>query len=133
MPSAALRPCSGGCGARVARGYCPSCRRTQRRGTAHERGYTAAWQRFRVWFIGSLVELGISPVCGATMPGGPSNIISQCAASGLRTGDRLHFHHEPPLTDAERDDPHAVMNPLRIVLACARCHNSATAKESRAA
>ncbi len=131
MPSAALRPCASGCGARVQRGSCPSCsRRIQtRRGTAFQRGYTPAWQRFRVWFIAQLVELNIAPVCGTSLPGGPSSQHSVCRAQGIRNGERLHLDHEPPLREHERHDPHAVMNPQRIVLLCATCHNTKTAKE----
>ncbi len=50
-------------------------------------------------------------------------------AQGIRNGERLHLDHEPPLREHERHDPHAVMNPQRIVLLCATCHNTKTAKE----
>jgi hypothetical protein len=63
------------------------------------------------------------------MPGGPSSQHSICRAQGLLNGERLHLDHDPPLRDEERHDPRAVMDPLRIVLLCATCHNTKTARE----
>jgi hypothetical protein len=130
MPNAALRPCKGLCGARVVSGYCAACarRQQQRRGTAHSRGYTAQWQRFRVWFMSALVDEGISPVCGAILPDGPYPSMSACRHQGLKTGQPLHLHHEPPLQDHERGVIRAVCDPQRIVLLCERCHNALSAK-----
>lgn len=48
MP-AALRVCSAGCGALVAKGKCTACagERERERGTRQERGYGAPWERIR--------------------------------------------------------------------------------------
>lgn len=80
-----------------------------------------------------LIEAGVSPVCGATLPGGPQTNDSQCQASGLLTfqsadGSDLQQDHEPRLTEAERRDPHAVCDPLRIQLLCRSCHSAKTAR-----
>lgn len=130
MPSAALRPCLGLCGARVARGFCPACskRQQQKRGSAHARGYTAQWQKFTVLFKAMMIDEGIAPVCGAILPDGPDPHMSDCRARGLKTGQSLHLHHEPPLQDHERGIIRAVCDPLRIVLLCATCHNALSAK-----
>ena len=129
MPMAPLRPCAGGCGAKVKAGRCSSCARAteQRRGSASARGYTSAWHRFCLWVQGQMVLLGILPVCGAILPGGPVTTDSQCKAAGLLTfrsadGSALHHDHEPPLTEAERRDASKVCDPMRLQLLCASCH-----------
>ena len=136
MPTAALRACSR-CGARNA-GPCPTCSRQneQRRGTAHARGYTFRdWVPFRRRFLAALVEAGITPCCGASLPTGPRPDASQCRAAGLLTftsadGSSLHLDHEPALHDYERKDPIAICDPNRIVLLCRACHGSKTAREA---
>lgn len=128
MPSALLRICS--CGAFVC-GRCPICaaKVDQYRGSAASRGYDAGWNRFRQVFINKLIALHIVPVCGAALPGGPNGSASRCKAEGLLTGDDLHTDHEPPLTDAERSNPRAVCNSLRVQLLCQSCHSAKTARE----
>ena len=83
-----------------------------------------------------LVDAGITPVCGASLPTGPGPEHSQCHAAGLYAytsadGSSLHLDHEPPLQDHERQDVQAVCDPARIVLLCQSCHATKTAKESR--
>lgn len=58
MPSAAMRPCSGGCGALVVHsGKCAACKRRTRvisdskRPNAHQRGYDRRWKRERLLFL----------------------------------------------------------------------------------
>ncbi len=133
MPTAPLRPCAyPGCPVRVTRGHCPTHRRTLDlyRGSASSRGYDSHWSKvFRPQYFAQLVALGIPPVCGARLPDGPASTHSRCQADGLLNGDTLHLDHEPPLTDAERKDRHAVCDRRRIVLLCSSCHSLKTATE----
>jgi hypothetical protein len=128
MPTAALRPCATpGCLELVARGHCLQHARhhEQRRGSAHQRGYTSYWHHvFRPSFISLLVQAGISPVCGAALPDGPRTSHSRCQAEGRLTGIDLHLHHQPPLEDWERSDRARVCDPRRIQLLCPSCHNA---------
>jgi hypothetical protein len=108
--------------------------REQARGSAHERGYTAAWTKWRPAFRQALISQGIYPSCGAALPTGPRTQDSQCKAQGLlvsrsQDGTDLHFDHEPPLTDDERKDPRKVMDANRIQLLCSACHSVKTANE----
>src|SRR5688572_19826502 len=133
MPSAALRPCAGGCGARVPKGRCPSCSRQNRTGLTYAEGWWLTWRRT---FREELISLGILPICGATMPDGPTLNPSRCRDQGLITGTStkgtdLHFHHEPELTRAEALNKDAVCDKNRIVLLCDTCHNSETANAHR--
>jgi len=105
---AAFRPCATpGCPELVPSGPCP---------------------RFRRRFVADLVWAGIAPVCGATLPGGPAMTASACQRDGRLTGTRLHLHHDPPLTDAERGDVAAVCDPRRVGFLCESCHNAETAR-----
>jgi hypothetical protein len=135
MPESALRPCAAGCGVRVTAGRCPACsRRTeQRRGSAAARGYGHHWQAFRRRFVARLVELGIVPVCGASLPTGPKTTDSLCVADGLLNGEDLDLDHDPPLTDEERKDVRAVCDMNRIQMLCGRrCHPIKTARQQKA-
>lgn len=105
----------------------------RRRGSAHDRGYTASWRRFIGYFRRLLLREGIAPVCGAALPGGPTMSESRCKAEGRLSAVRLHLHHDPPLTRAEREDKRAVEDPLRVGFLCQRCHNAATARAGRPA
>lgn len=83
-----------------------------------------------------LVEAGVPPVCGAALPGGPRSTDSLCRSRGLLTfhnpdGSDLHLDHEPPLTDAERQDASAVCDPLRVQLLCRHDHSAKTLRERR--
>ena len=136
MPTAALRPCAGGCGARVPSGRCAACaaRVEQRRGSAHARGYTHAWALFRPQFIAALVYSGVVPTCGASLPTGPHSSDSRCLTQGLHVfanedGSDLHLDHEPPLAEAERSDISIVCDPQRIQLLCRTCHAAKTRRE----
>jgi hypothetical protein len=127
MPLAPLRQCAkASCSQLVVRGYCPDHQRTieQRRGTAHQRGYSYFWSAiFRPYYLSRLVDLQIPPVCGARLPNGPSRTdLSQCQRQGLLTGTNLQLHHEPPLEDWERSDRARVCDERRIVVLCATCH-----------
>jgi hypothetical protein len=122
MPNAPLRFCpSPRCTQRVARGYCSQ----HRRPSAHKRGYTKQWDRFRtVYFPAMLVEKGIPPCCGARLASGPSRH-STCAAAGLVNFEGLELHHEPPLQDWEREHPHLVCDPDRVEFLCKPDHAAA--------
>lgn len=76
-----------------------------------------------------LVEAGVLPICGASLPGGPQTSDSRCQADGLQNGEDLHLDHEPPLTDAERLDARIVCDPLRIQLLCGVDHSRKTRLE----
>ncbi len=131
MPSAPLRPCAGGCGARVTAGRCARCARQteQRRGSASSRGYGAVWDAFRPQFIAQLIAAGIVPVCGAALPDGPRTQDSRCKAAGMLTFEGLHLDHDPPLRAHERCDVHAVCDARRIQLLCAVDHTAKTNRE----
>lgn len=131
MPTAALRPCAGHCGAYVPKGRCAACSRQteQQRGSSHQRGYTKAWHAFRKRFVDMLVDQGILPVCGATLPGGPVTTDSTCKAAKHWNAEYLHLDHEPPLRDDERHDVSKVCDPLRVQLLCARDHGVKTRRE----
>lgn len=140
MPTRSVSPCLGRCGrvGRFTAGRCPACARVvdRRRGSAHDRGYGASWRAFRPQFIGQLVDAGVLPVCGAVLPGGPTTEDSSCKAQGLLTfqsddGTDLHLDHEPPLQPHERQDPRAVMDPLRLQLLCRADHSRKTLREQR--
>lgn len=135
-----LRPCAEPrCPELVARGRCAQHGRQkeQRRGTAHQRGYTwHEWQPFRRRFLAALVDAGVLPVCGAALPTGPTTRDSACREAGLFTytsadGSSLHLDHEPPLEDWERHDMTRVCDEKRIVLLCHRCHGIKTGSEAR--
>lgn len=138
MPSGALRPCPCGCHRLVRKGRCSTSARSieQARGTATQRGYGAAWRAFRPQFIGLLLGAGIPPICGAALPDGPTSTADTCLAEGKHThnnqdGSSLHFDHDPPLADYERQDIAAVCDPKRIMLRCRDHHTAKTVKESR--
>ncbi len=123
--------CPSGCGTPLPPGTpCPTCRATRpKRPTASARGYNRAWLYFKPAYVGMLITLGITPVCGAALPAGPDTQDSKCKAARLltwasRDGSALHLDHVPPLTDAERRDESKVCDPLRIQLLCASCHNA---------
>lgn len=129
MPERALRACAGGCGALVASGRCPNCRRTvnQARPNSSQRGYGWTWVNWP--YLEMLIEAGIEPVCGAVLPGGPVTSNSQCKAAARNTltsqdGSKLHRNHVPPLEDWEREHPSRVMDPNRIELLCRECHSA---------
>lgn len=79
----------------VDRGHCPdhARQRDRRRGSAASRGYDAKWTRVVTAFYCALVEAGIPPVCGATLPDVPSTGDSLCAAEGLQTFQPLDCDH----------------------------------------
>lgn len=132
MPTAAMRPCRvRGCSTV---GPCATHSRSkqtdERRGSASSRGYGAAWARFRPQFRDMLTAAGIVPCCGAALPDGPQTQDSTCKAKGRVNFDELHFDHEPPLTDAERQSPSIVCDPRRIQLLCGADHNRKRAREA---
>ena len=138
MPHGTCHPCVPGCPVLLPRGVqrCPihARQQEQQRGTAHQRGYNRSWLAFRPRFIAALVQAGILPVCGAALPNGPRTRDSHCRDAGLFTytsadGSSLHLDHEPALEDWERQHPAIVCDPTRIVLKCASCHQTKTARE----
>lgn len=146
MPTAALKPCVvNGCPELTEGGRCPTHRTQveQRRGSAFYRGYGSsqgsAWQVFRRRFKALLIAQDIPPVCGATLPGGPVTQDSLCKQQGRLTftannGQDLHYDHEPPLTEQERQrartgDRSAFDDPLRIQLLCRDCDTAKTNRQ----
>lgn len=129
MPVAATRLCPGGCGALVTRGRCQACTRRVLPGSTTERGYDGMWRRFRKRYVSLLVQQGIVPCCGATLPNGPQCGPTECQQQRLITVSNLHLDHEPPLRDAERRDPRKVCDPLRVRLLCQREHGMKSRRE----
>jgi 5-methylcytosine-specific restriction endonuclease McrA len=111
---------------------CDGCRRAAQRlrPSAHSRGYTKQWSRFRrETFPSLLVAAGVVPGCGSRLPGIPSPH-SACARDGVvNLDDALHLDHDPPLEDWERDEPSRVQDPERCGFLCARCHGAKTRGE----
>lgn len=137
LATKALTTCATpGCHVLVASGHCPAHTKARDRFRRDRRtiNYAATWWLiFRDQFRQQLLALDILPVCGATLPGGPSAHMSACKAEKrqtLRSADRtdLHFHHEPELTPEEAMDRQKVCDPMRIVLLCRSCHSQATMK-----
>lgn len=132
MPSALLRSCASiGCPTLVVSGRCAIHARAteQRRGSAAARGYDAGWRAFRIWFRHRLIAAHVVPVCGATLPGGPSMRDSQCRAAGRLNDGRLQLDHDPPLTEGERHDARAVCDIRRVGFLCHTCHSAKTLRE----
>ena len=82
------------CRNKVHAGRCATCQASASasapKASAHARGYTRAWDRFRLQqFPALLLDAGIVPACGARLQGGPSPY-STCAADGVVT-----FHEKP--------------------------------------
>jgi len=108
----------------------------QRRGSSTARGYDGSWQRFRRFFVGVLIQAGIVPACGASLPGGPDTASwSQCVKQGLINGEDLHVDHEPPLTADERaraaaGDRSAIDDRYRVGMLCRDCHDAKTKQQS---
>lgn len=76
-----------------------------------------------------LIQAGIAPSCGASLPGGPAAPYSLCLLAGRINGTDLHLDHTPPLRDEERSDWRRVCDPLRVVFYCSTCHNRKTQRE----
>lgn len=142
MPSAMLRACAEpGCPELTRATRCPAHEKAReaedrtRRGTATERGYDSRhWRPFRERFKAMLIQAGIAPVCGASLPGGPAMTASRCRAEGRLVernpdGSDLHVDHDPPLTDAERSDWRKVCDVHRVGLLCKSDHAVKTARE----
>lgn len=137
MPTAALKPCAGGCGELVRRGRCTSCSSTGQKRRRESRPFTYSelwWRSWRETFVGTLVNAGIVPICGASLRG-PSRA-SQCAANGLETwasrdGTGLHLHHDPELTEDEKarianGERLIACDENRVALVCRSCHSIET-------
>lgn len=107
MPTRALRPCAApNCAALVTRGYCAAhghrTRTLERwRGSSTERGYDAAWRRFRAWFIQQ-----------------PENVM--CA--DCKQEFTQEVHHVKKL----RDFPELRLNPANCRGLCKACHSART-------
>jgi len=137
MPTAALRPCLGRCGKRVSTRRCGPCAAKQDRwrGTSQDRGYGSPWRHFVAYIRDRFVELGIPIVCGASLPDGPdTKAWSRCARDGRINGEALHLDHEPPLTEAERQDAlfgdrRAVDDEKRVGWLCSECHRLKTSAQ----
>ena len=137
MPSALLKPCGvkgGGCPELVIEGLCPEHSRQNEsyRGSAASRGYDSHWSKvFRPAFFAALIAAGVTPVCGAALPDGPSMADSECAAAGLLNAEKLHVDHSPPLATWERQHRKRVEDMSRVGLLCRSCHARKTQRESR--
>ena len=131
MPAPLLRQCGApGCTELTTGARCPAHQRaaSRARGSASARGYDARWRRFRRLVAGRMMRLGIAPVCGASLPGGPDvRRLSRCAAAGRLEAEHLELHHEPPLAEHERQDVRAVCCLTRVGFLCRRCHSAVTA------
>ena len=79
-----------------------------------------------------MIRLGIAPVCGAALPGGPPMTDSQCKAAGRLNASRLHLDHNPPLRPEERQDRHAVEDMHRVGWLCVTCHAARTRRQMTA-
>jgi hypothetical protein len=127
MPARLKRPCAfaGGCPALVDSGYCAEHQPKSARASASQRGYGVAWRRFVVWMRKRMLKLGIVPVCGASLPGGPDlSLVSRCRQAKVLTAKGLHLHHEPALRPEERTSERAVCDPARVGFLCVTCHNA---------
>ena len=137
MPTAALHPCHAPrCAALTPGRYCPDHAQPidNGRATAHARGYTRSWHRFRRGFVATLANADIMPCCGAALPGGPTTLDSRCKTEGRLTftsegHTALHLDHEPPLMPHERADMSAVCDPMRVQLLCSTCHAGKTNRQ----
>jgi 5-methylcytosine-specific restriction enzyme A len=110
MPTRPLRPCSQpGCPALVQSGRCLVHKREQRRphderrGTAHERGYGARWQRVRKTFLAA------HPLCRS------------CEHAGRLTPAKVVDHIVPHRGNMELFWDRANWAPM-----CAPCHDRKT-------
>jgi 5-methylcytosine-specific restriction protein A len=122
VPSA-LRVCPHpGCPELTRGGPCPEHARDSRVGSAWRRGYDAAWQQLRDRVRRRLIALGISPICGARLPGAELTTHSRCAAEG-RDVPGTHYDHIEPFVGL--DDPRR-LDPLNLQLLCASCHSRKT-------
>jgi 5-methylcytosine-specific restriction endonuclease McrA len=130
-----LRYCSANphCPNKVRSGSCSACKQAQpsRKESAHARGYTRQWERFRtITFPNLLLDQGIPSICGARLAPGPSPH-SQCSKAGVVTMQGLELDHDPPLSMEERSQPSKVLDPWRVQYLCKRCHAVKTNKERR--
>jgi 5-methylcytosine-specific restriction protein A len=113
-------------------GLCPTHRsaREERRGSAHDRGYTSRWERFRLWFLNRLNALavrgiGVGAICGGRLPGAPVTTHSRCLAEGRVNAIGLQVDHIQP----HRGDQRLMFDPLNLQVLCAQCHAVKTATE----
>lgn len=106
MPSTAKRFCSApGCSAIVSGGRCPAHSRERERGGSTERGYNAAWQRFRAVYLKS------HPLC------------CDCLEAD-RVTVATDIHHVLKL--AQRPELKYEASNLRAL--CKACHDARTAR-----
>lgn len=116
-----------GCPRTVDRGHCSGHQRQrdQRRGSAASRGYDGKWNRLVAAFYAALVDAGIPPVCGATLPSVPPTGDSLCAAEGLQTFTPLDCDH---IEAHEGQGDPRFWNMANLQLLChGRCHARKTA------
>lgn len=102
MPDAPLRPCAEpGCPALVGGGRCQAHarQRDQRRGTAHQRGYTYRWSQY------SQAWLRRFPLCGLRVDGLLHDEHSQCVREGRITAAACTDHILGPKHGGDFWDP----------------------------
>lgn len=124
MPVAPLRPClSPRCRGRVRSGYCRDCARgrEQQRGSAHARGYTRRWERYRkAW-------LAEHPICG-DRASTRSTAHSRCWKERRVVAAR-HVDHITP----HEGDQELFWDSANHQSLCASCHSRKTIAELRGA
>lgn len=138
MPAALGRPCPTPACAHILHGTepCPThghrtARYDRQRGSAWRRGYGHEWRIFRLQVRRRMIQLGIVPVCGAALPGGPLMTDSRCKAEGRLTDGALHLDHDPPLRAEERHDPRTVCDSTRVGWLCGACHAARTRRQQQ--
>lgn len=124
MPNAPARPCTyPGCGRLTLKGRCDQHRRTEAkqydkaRGSAHERGYTSQWTRYRAAWLRD------HPLCGDRR-NGTSTQHSYCAEQGYVVAASVVDHIKP-----HRGDMGLFWDAENHQSLCAPCHNRKTATE----
>ncbi len=101
-----------------------------RRGTAHQRGYTARWARHRQHFLDEQFRLNVprAGLCGARLPGAAMTQDSECQTSGLITLGQVADHILP--VSGPNDPTFYVLTALQWL--CAPCHDKKRQRERHA-
>ena len=125
MPTAPPRPCTfPGCGTLTFSGRCDKHKRVearqhdQQRGSAHSRGYTAQWQRYRAHWLRE------HPLCGERVDGKRYPEHSYCAQQDAVVAGDVVDHIRP-----HRGDECLMWGEDNHQTLCRPCHNRKTATE----
>lgn len=117
-PQALQRPCARpGCHNLVDSGLCDDCarERERQRGSAHARGYTRRWEKYRLWFLHR------NPFCGDRLPGTAATMDSRCAVEQRVTIARVVDHIVP-----HRGDQRLFWERTNHQSLCKDCHDAKT-------